>query len=118
LKALMIGGLALFWIITGVVALFPAREEGIVLLTQAGLHQYVVAGVIAGSLVDITIGIGIAIKRTVRIALWSSVLVSLFYLALGGVLLPELWIDPLGPLVKIPPVLIASFATLAILDDR
>jgi hypothetical protein len=32
--------------------------------------------------------------------------------------LPNLWLDPLGPLVKIIPVLLASFATLAILDDR
>jgi len=118
LKPLMIGGLALFWIITGIVALFPAREEGIVLLTQAGFHQFVVAGIIAGSLLDISIGLGIALKRTTRRALWLSIIVSLFYLALGGILLPELWIDPLGPLVKIPPVLIAAFATLAILDDR
>jgi hypothetical protein len=33
-------------------------------------------------------------------------------------LLPSLWADPLGPLVKIFPVLFASFAALAILDDR
>jgi uncharacterized protein YbjT (DUF2867 family) len=118
LKPVMIGVLALFWIVTGLLALFPAREESIVLLTQAGLHQHVVAGVIAGSLLDITIGLGIAFRGTARRALWLSVLVSLLYLALGGVLLPELWIDPLGPLVKIPPVLIATFATLAILDDR
>lgn len=118
LKPVMIGGLALFWIATGLVALFPAREEGITLLTNAGLHKFVVAGVIAGSLVDIAIGLGIAFRRTAGFALWSSVVVSFFYLLLGGVLLPELWIDPLGPLVKIPPVLIAAFASLAILDDR
>lgn len=118
LKPVMIGGLSLFWIVTGLVSLFPAREEGIVLLTNAGLHHFVVAGVIAASLIDVSIGLGIAFRKTTRIALWSSVLVSLFYLALGGALLPELWIDPLGPLVKIPPVLVAAFATLAILDDR
>ena len=67
---------------------------------------------------DLLIGVGIAIKKTARLALWAAIAVSLGYLLLGGVLLPKLWTDPLGPLVKIVPVLLASFAALTILDDR
>jgi uncharacterized protein YbjT (DUF2867 family) len=117
-KSLLIGGLALFWIATGLLALGPAREAGIVLMLQAGLAAYAVPLVFGGAILDILVGLGIAMKRTARAALLASIAVSLLYLALGGILLPALWADPLGPLVKIVPVLLASLAALAILDDR
>jgi hypothetical protein len=41
-----------------------------------------------------------------------------FYLLIGTVLLPQLWLDPLGPYLKIVPMLIATLFTLAILDER
>jgi uncharacterized protein YbjT (DUF2867 family) len=118
MKPLLIGGLVLFWVVTGLVTLGPARDAGILLLLQAGLGTYAVPAAIGGAMLDVIIGIGIAIRKTVRHALYAAITVSLGYLLLGGVLLPALWADPLGPLVKIVPVLLASFATLAILDDR
>lgn len=118
MKPLLIGGLVLFWVVTGLVTLGPARDAGILLLLQAGLGTYAVPAGIGGAMLDVIIGIGIAIRKTVRHALYAAITVSLGYLLLGGVLLPALWADPLGPLVKIVPVLLASFATLAILDDR
>lgn len=118
LKPLMIGGLALFWIVTGLISLGPGREAGAALLIHAGFTKYFAVTLIAGALLDMAVGLGIAVKKTARPALWLSILVSLFYLTLGGTLLPMLWFDPLGPLVKILPVLLASFAALAILDDR
>lgn len=118
LKPLLFGGLALFWIVTGLITLGPARDAGIFLLLQAGLGTYAVPAAIGGALLDLLIGVGIAIKKTARLALWAAIAVSLGYLLLGGVLLPKLWADPLGPLVKIVPVLLASFAALTILDDR
>jgi hypothetical protein len=44
--------------------------------------------------------------------------VTPFYLLTGTVLAPELWADPLGPLTKIGPLMLASLFTLAILDER
>jgi hypothetical protein len=41
-----------------------------------------------------------------------------FYLAIGTALSPQLWSDPLGPLLKIIPMLVATLFTLAILDER
>lgn len=118
LKPFLIGGLGLFWIATGLITLGPARDAGIFLLLQAGLGTYAVPAAIGGALLDLLIGVGIAIKKTARLALWAAIAVALGYLLLGGVLLPKLWADPLGPLVKIVPVLLASFAALTILDDR
>jgi len=118
MKPILIGGLALFWIATGAITLVPAREAGILLLLQAGLSGYAVPAAIGGGILDLAIGLGIVIKKTAHYSLWASIIVSLGYFVLGGFLLPKLWSDPLGPLVKILPVLLASFATLAILDDR
>jgi hypothetical protein len=36
----------------------------------------------------------------------------------GTLLAPELWSDPLGPLTKIGPLMIAMLFTLAVLDER
>ena len=44
--------------------------------------------------------------------------VTLAYLVAGTILTPQLWLDPLGPLLKIVPILIATLFTLAIVDDR
>jgi hypothetical protein len=43
---------------------------------------------------------------------------SLGYLAAGTLLAPHLCFDPLGPLTKIVPVLLATALTLAIIDER
>ena len=39
-------------------------------------------------------------------------------LAGGALLEPSLWLDPLGPYVKVLPAILLSAATLAILDER
>ena len=118
LKPVLIGGLALFWVITGLITLGPGLNAGAALLLQAGFGSSSVLIAVAGGVLDVLIGAGIAIRKAARPALWASIAVSVAYLALGGILLPQLWTDPLGPLVKIVPVLLASFAALAIFDDR
>ncbi len=74
--------------------------------------------VIAGSLVDVAIGIGTAIRRSTRLALYAALAISLFYVIAGTIILPRLWIDPLGPMVKIWPVMVLNLVALAILRDR
>jgi hypothetical protein len=44
--------------------------------------------------------------------------VSLAYLAGGTVLEPSLWLDPLGPMVKVLPSILLTLATLATLEER
>jgi hypothetical protein len=34
------------------------------------------------------------------------------------VLVPRLWADPLGPMLKILPIVVLNLVALAILDDR
>jgi hypothetical protein len=43
---------------------------------------------------------------------------SAFYLIAGSVLRPDLWNEPLGPLLKILPILVLHLVAMAILDER
>ena len=74
--------------------------------------------VAAGALADILIGVGIAFRRTARPALWAALALSAAYVVLGTLLAPQLWADPLGPLLKIVPIVVLHLMALAILDDR
>jgi hypothetical protein len=74
--------------------------------------------VAAGALADICIGIGIACRRTARAALWAGIALSVAYAVLGTLLLPRLWIEPLGPMLKIWPILALHLGALATLEDR
>jgi uncharacterized protein YbjT (DUF2867 family) len=115
LKPLTLGILALFWIATGLIALGPGSDTASDLLSEAGFGS--TPGTV-GAIVDIIIGAGIAIKRTARPALWSAFGFSIAYLLAGSLLLPALWDDPLGPLLKIAPIMVLILIALATLDDR
>jgi hypothetical protein len=74
--------------------------------------------VLAGALYDYFIGLGLLLRPVARIVLHIMLWTTILYLVAGSVLAPQLWIDPLGPYLKIVPVLIATLFTLAIIDDR
>jgi uncharacterized protein YbjT (DUF2867 family) len=119
LKPAVLGVLALFWIATGVISLGPGWEEGLSYLREGGIPEGLArAGVVAGALADIAIGIGIAVRRTARGALLAAIAISLFYMAAGTFVLPRLWLDPVGPMLKIWPILVLNVVALAILEDR
>jgi DoxX-like family len=118
LKPVILGVLSLFWIVTGLIALGPGYDVGVQLMEKAGAGQLAGAGVLAGALTDIAVGAGIAVRRTSRLALWAAVAVSIFYVMTATGLAPELWADPLGPVLKIAPILVLNLVALAILSDR
>jgi len=119
LKPLVFVILSLFWIVTGLIALGPGWEQGVVLLRETGLrHGLAEAAVAAGAIADICIGVGIALRRTTKRALYAALALSLVYATVGTALTPRLWIDPLGPLVKILPILVLILVAIAIVEDR
>jgi hypothetical protein len=71
-----------------------------------------------GAIVDVILGIGVAIRGSARMALIGMLMVSGLYLLLGTILAPALWLDPLGRLVKIVPILLLIMFALAVLDER
>ena len=117
LQPLVIGGLALFWIASGLIALGPARAETLA-IAHAAFGQWAFPVALAASLLDIAIGAGIAFRTTARAGLHAAWIISFGHLAGATFFLPQLWLDPLGALVKVLPILVLTFVALAILDDR
>ena len=119
LKPLVFVILSLFWITTGVMVLGPGWERGVGLMLEGGVkHGLAEATVVAGAAADICIGVGIAFRRTTKRALYTALALSLAYAIIGTVLLPRLWIDPIGPLLKIWPIMVLTLVAVAIHEDR
>jgi uncharacterized protein YbjT (DUF2867 family) len=118
LKPLIVAILAGFWIVTGILSIGPSYELGVELMLEGGAGPLSGPSVIAGGLADLLVGIGIAVRRFTRPALYAALAISLFYVVAGTILLPQLWLEPLGPLTKIWPILMLNLTALAILKDR
>lgn len=118
-KPLILAVLSLFWVLTGLIALGPAWNAGLASLHAAGVPAPTAPLLAAaGAAADILIGLGIAVRATAKRALRAGLALSAVYLAVGTLLAPALWADPLGPLLKIVPVMALTLAALAIADDR
>jgi hypothetical protein len=73
---------------------------------------------VAGALADIAIGFAILYRPLSHYGLWAALIISLVYVVVGTALVPRLWADPLGPMLKIWPVLVLNIVALAIREDR
>jgi hypothetical protein len=70
------------------------------------------------SLMDMTIGAMIAFRRTCALGLAWGIVASLGYMFGAAILTPDLWIEPLGALVKTGPAIVLMLVALATLDKR
>ncbi|MBV9458697.1 MAG: DoxX-like family protein, partial [Bradyrhizobium sp.] len=119
IKPLLLASLVLFWSGSGFIALvisFPATKA---ILADHGFPRWLIAP-FAGitSLMDISIGILIAFRRTCASGLIAGILLSLGYMAGTALLTPDLWIEPLGALVKTGPAIVLMLVALMMLDNR
>ena len=118
-KPLLFATLAFFWFATGVICLGPGWRAGLAMMAEAGLTPALAIIVVAaGALCDLAIGGAIAFRRSARAGLYAAIAVSLAYAAIGTALLPRLWVEPMGALLKIVPLLALHLAALAIVEDR
>lgn len=119
LKPLSFAVFSAFWLATGIVSLTVGWEIGKGLMLLGGVPDpWASLVVIAGALSDIVIGFAIAWRRTARAGLWAAFAISVAYALIGSILLPELWREPLGPMMKIWPILAFNLLLLAIREDR
>jgi uncharacterized protein YbjT (DUF2867 family) len=118
LKPAVFVTLGLFWIATGLISLGPGRALAEAMMREAGGGALSGALVVGGALADLAIGVFILVRRTSKPALLAALALSIAYLATGTLLQPALWADPLGPLMKILPILVLNLVALAILEDR
>jgi uncharacterized protein YbjT (DUF2867 family) len=109
--------LALFWLASGAIALTTV-DAAASMLRGTPLAPVADALVIAGAALDMTIGVGVLVRATVRLAASAAIATSLLYLAIGTLAAPHLWADPLGPFVKVIPTIALALAVAALAEGR
>jgi len=119
IKPLMIASLALFWTLSGLIALlisFPATSA--ILLSHGFPPAIATPFAAITSMMDVSIGVLIALRRTCAAGLIAGILLSVGYMAGTAILTPDLWIEPLGALVKTGPAIVLMLVALSTLDNR
>ncbi|RVT98563.1 SDR family oxidoreductase [Rhodovarius crocodyli] len=116
LKPAMLGVLAGFWLISGIIGLL--NVEGAATVLDEWPEEAAWWAVVGGSVVDIALGLAVMWRRAAGWALAGMLVVSAGYLLGGTLLRGDLWLDPLGPFLKIIPAAFLALAALAVLDDR
>lgn len=118
-KALVIASLSLFWLASGFIALvisFPATKA---ILLSHGFAPSIAAPFAAiTSMMDVSVGVLIAFRRTCAVGLIWGIVASLGYMVGAALLTPDLWIEPLGALVKTGPAIVLMLVALLTLDNR
>ena len=118
-KALIIASLVLFWVVSGFIALAVSYDAATGILRAHNFPAALVAPItIITSLMDISIGVLIALRRTCASGLVAGIVASLGYMAGSAILTPDLWIEPLGALVKTGPAIVLMLVALLTLDNR
>ncbi len=119
LKAAVIATLAAFFALSGLIAVTAGFGSAKAALTARGFSPPAATGFVAltGGL-DLVVAALIATRRSSRLGLLAALALAGAYLVGGSLLAPELWADPLGPFVKVFPVMALTAAALAVCDDR
>jgi len=119
IKALIIASLVVFWLVSGFIALFVSYRAAAGILSAHNFPPALIDPVTIGtSLMDMSIGVLIAFRRTAAIGLVAGIVASLGYMLGAAVLTPDLWIEPLGALVKTGPAIVLMLVVLLMLDNR
>jgi uncharacterized protein YbjT (DUF2867 family) len=119
IKALVIASLTVFWTVSGFIALAISYDAAAAILSSHSFPRALVAPVtVVTSLMDITIGVLIAFRRTCAAGLLAGIVASLGYMLGAAILTPDLWFEPLGALVKTGPAIVLMLVALLTLDNR
>jgi len=119
LKPLIVLLLGIFGIVTGLIALWPGRGMAESELMAVGTSAGAAAMLnLAASTLDIFNGLLILWKRTHKLGLMLLLAVCGVYLVAGSILDPSLWADPLGPLIKVFPVVALCLVAAAMWEER
>ncbi|CAN7350178.1 SDR family oxidoreductase [Neorhizobium sp. LjRoot104] len=117
LKPVIILALSLFWLLSGLIPLLDVKAAA-AHFPPAMPVSLAVAMTVATCFLDILLGSAVLVHSHARKAMLGMIFTSLAYLAGGTILEPQLWLDPLGPLVKVLPSIALTLVSLAILDER
>ncbi|MDO3436804.1 SDR family oxidoreductase [Rhizobium sp. CBN3] len=117
LKPLVIAGLSAFWLLSGLIPLLAVQKASAHFLPFMPAAA-AMALTLVTCLIDVALGAAVLVRPLAERALLGMLAVSLAYLTGGTLLEPALWLDPLGPLVKVLPSILLTLTALATLDER
>ncbi|MBI1399853.1 SDR family oxidoreductase [Hyphomonas sp.] len=109
--------LSLFWVLSGVIGLVRS-ETALAVLDGALPAPLAGAAVIGGGLADCAIGAALLFRPFTRLACAAAIGLSAAYLAGATLFVPDLWLDPLGPMVKVLPAMALALVTAALTEER
>lgn len=115
---LIVATLSLFWLLSGLFGLAGLSTASGMLVEAGWSSALAVTSVVFWSLIDIALGLAILWRRWAARACVAQLTVAIFYLIAASVTMPDLWLDPLGPLVKILPAMILSLVALPLFESR
>ncbi|MDF9303379.1 SDR family oxidoreductase [Tritonibacter mobilis] len=118
LTPIIIATLICFWFLSGVIGLLRIGEAALVLENVGWTHALAVTSVLFWSIVDLAIAAAFAYRPYAKKACWCAVGVSLFYLGASTVFVPHLWLDPLGPMIKVLPSIALALVARIALETR
>lgn len=114
----MIGTLAFFWLLTGIIALYEFNRSLAAIPSEILPLRVAFIVVVCGSLADIVLGVAVLFRSTAKLACIGMVVLTILYLISGTALTPELWSDPLGPFIKTLPAMVLAAVTALLIDER
>nr|WP_281501942.1 DoxX-like family protein [Loktanella sp. F6476L] len=108
----------MFWFLSGVIGFISVNAAAGVLEDVGWSRGFAVASVLFWAVVDIAIAAGLTHRPTAKMACWCAIGVSVFYLAASTLFVPDLWLDPLGPMVKVLPSIALALVARIALETR
>jgi len=118
LMPIMVATLSLFWLLSGLFGALSVDRAAALLPSSVVSLQIAKILVLSGIAVDIVLGAAILNRPTARLTCIGMIAVSISYLVAGTVLTPALWLDPLGPFVKVLPATLLAAVTWVVLEER
>jgi len=111
--------LGLFWLVTGLVSVTVSADPARAMLAELGVAESARAPLLwATSLFDIMLGLAMVAKWRVGAVAGLMLLGSLGYVAALSWLAPGLWLDVLGPVTKLLPIMALTLIIAATEDQR
>jgi len=107
--------LAALWIITGIISAFVyPLASSYVMLAQVGVPEHLAPlALYAAAGLDFGLGVALLVGWHLRHVVLLQVWIIVTYSIIIAIGLPELWIDPFGPITKNIPLLVATLMLLA-----
>jgi len=102
--------LSFLWVFTGLTSYFFAKEIGYEILALGGIGGSLAeACIVAGSVLDILIGLWLVLGRQLRWCYVLQLCVIAVYTLLLTLIAPDFWLHPFGPLTKNVPLMVLIY---------